>query len=106
MMPLPEDVASFLGRGGDVTVLSLADQHLPIVTAFVRAYTRGNGFDETGDPGDDLAAVIVTATARLVNNPTNRGPSTAGPFSETPGVFNGFTLPELAVLHLYRRRSA
>ncbi len=42
----------------------------------------------------------------IVNNPTNRGSSTVGPFSETPGVFNGFTLPELAVLHLYRRRTA
>ena len=106
MMPLSEDVANFLGRGGDENVLSLAGEHLPIVTAFVRAYTRGNGFDELGEPVDELAVVITTATARLVLNPSNRGPSTAGPFSETPGVFNGFTLPELAVLHLYRRRTS
>jgi len=107
MMLYPEDVAAFLGRGQESTFLALAEQHLPIVTAFVRAYTRGNGFDQvTGDPVDDVAAVITTATARLVSNPTNRGPSAVGAFSETPGVFNGFTLPELAVLHLYRKRTA
>ena len=105
-MLVPEDVAEFLGRGADNSLIDLAEVHLPVVTAFVRAYTRGNGFDQAGAPSNDLAAVITSATARLVLNPSNRGPGTVGPFSETPGVFNGFTLPELAVLHLYRRRSA
>lgn len=84
---------------------------LEITTVFVRAYVRGNGFDTvTGEPNDDLAAVITTAAARLSANPTlNRQISaTAGPFTQaaSPGVLDGFTLPELAVLHLYRRRTA
>jgi hypothetical protein len=90
MMPLPTDVAGFLGRGENPSILSLAGEHLPIVTTFVRAYTRGNGFDETGDPSDDLAAVIVTATARLLDNPTLTKSETVGAFSRTPGQLNGF----------------
>ncbi len=107
MYPLAEDVADFLGRGDDTTVVALAGQHLPIVTAFVRAYTRGRGFDDTtGEPGDDVAAVITTATARLVVNPEQAARVQVADYSETPAVLNGFTLPELAVLHLYRRRTA
>ena len=81
-----------------------------ITTVFVKAYVRGNGFYEDGEPNDDLAAVITSAAARLSANPTlNRQISqTAGPFTQnaSPGVLYGFTLPELAVLHLYRRRTA
>jgi hypothetical protein len=104
--PRPEDVVAYLGRGGDQTVLSLAGQHLPIVTAFVRAYTRGNGFDATDQPSTDVAAVIVSAAARLVVNPEQAKRVQIADYSEAPAVLNGFTLPELAVLHLYRRRTA
>lgn len=103
-MPQPADVVRFLGRGGD-DVLALAREHLPVVTMFVRAYTRGNGFVDS-EPLEDLAAVIVSATARLIDNPTHARQMASGPFSTTPGVFNGFTLPEIAVLHQYRRRTA
>lgn len=104
--PYPEDVADFLGRGGDPKVVSLAGTHLPIVTAFVRAYTRGNGFDPALGPNDDLAAVIVSATARLVTNPEQSQRVQVADYAESPAVLNGFTLPELAVLHRYRRRTA
>lgn len=101
----PEGVAAFLGRPGDPDVLSLAGEHLPLVASFVRAYTRGNGF--TGQQAtDELCAVIVTATARLVNNPTGDTLQTAGPFTVRPGVFNGFTLLEQLVLNRYRTRAA
>ena len=63
-----QDVADFLGQGTNTTLVALAGEHVVIVTAMVKAYTRDNGFDE-GMPGDDLAAVITTATARLVANP-------------------------------------
>ena len=107
MTPLAEDVAAFLGRGDDTSVVALAGAHLPIVTAFVRAYTRGQGFDPlTGEPGEDVAAVITTATARLVVNPEQAQRVQVADYAETPAVLNGFTLPELAVLHLYRRRTA
>lgn len=104
--PSPQDVAAFLGRGDDSTVVALAAEHLPVVTAMVKAYTRGNGFDDTGAAADDLAAVIVSSTARLVMNPSHTVEENAGPFSVRPGVFNGWTLPELAILHTYRRRTA
>lgn len=105
MQPEPEKVARFLGRGDDTNVVALAGEHLPIVTAFVRAYTRGNGFVH-GVPGDDLEAVIVSATARLVTNPEQASRVQVADYTESPAVLNGFTLPELAVLHLYRRRTA
>lgn len=105
MNVLPADVAAFLGRGQDTTVLALAEAHLPLVTTFVRAYVRGNGFTLT-EPNDDLAAVITTATARLVVNPEQAQRVQVADYAETPAILNGFTLPELAVLHLYRRRTA
>lgn len=104
MMPTPADVAAFLGRPDDTTVVGLAGEHLPVVTQMVKAYTRDRGFtDDT--PGDDLAAVIVSATARLVGNPEHNVSVELGQFSIRPGVFNGWTLPELAILHRYRKRA-
>jgi len=99
-------VAAFLGRADDAETLALAEVHVPVVCAFVKAYTRGRGFAEDGTPSDDVAAVIVTATARLLTNPSQGGRYQVGEISETPAVLNGFTLPEVAVLHLYRRRAA
>jgi len=104
--PTAQTVADYLGRGDESGLVTLAGVHLPIVTAFVRAYVRGNGFDEAGAPGDDLAAVIVSATARLTVNPEQASRRGLDDYSESPAVLNGFTLPELAVLHLYRRRTA
>lgn len=99
-------VADYLGRGDDVAFVALAGQHAEIVTAFVKAYVRGRGFDTAGFPGDDLAAVIVTSAARLVTNPELGGQQSVGAYTTTPGVLDGWTLPELAVLHRYRRRAA
>lgn len=104
MMPNALDVTAFLGRSGDAATEARADAHLPIVAEMVRAYTRDKGF--TADvPGDDLAAVIISATARLVANPEHTVEQTTGPFSIRHGVFNGWTLPELAILHRYRKRA-
>lgn len=105
MDAFPLDVAEFLGRGSDPKVLALAEAHLPLVYAFVRAYTRGGGFSDDVGPGDDVRAVIITACARLVTNPEQVSAYTIGDVSERPAVLNGFTLPELAVLHRYRRRA-
>ncbi len=100
-------MADFLGQRDDLTVADLADTHLPLVTAFVRAYTGGRGFDATtGDPVADVAAVIVTATARLVKNPTHNVTESIGDYAIRYGTLEGWTLPELAVLHRYRRRAA
>ncbi len=103
-----ETVAAFLGHGSDAALVAMAGQHVAIVTAMAHAYTRGNGFTE-GEPADDLAAVITTATARLVSFPDQAvaKTDTAGPFSETRSgaAFRTWTLPELFVLNRYRKRA-
>ncbi|QNK52357.1 hypothetical protein H7F30_12245 [Dermacoccus sp. PAMC28757] len=95
-----QDVADFLGQGDDEQFVALAGQSVTIITAMARAYTRGNGFGN-GMPEDDLAAVITTATARLVANPEQLRVTIGG--VQTDG-FQGWTLAELFVLNRYRRR--
>ncbi len=106
-MVTPEQVLLFLGRPGDDTLSGSAEQAIPIVTTMVRAYTRGNGFWGGEDPQEDVEAVIVSATARLVSNPSQlANDETAGPFSRSlRGAFTGWTLAELAVLNRYRTRA-
>jgi len=41
-----------------------------------------------------------------MSNPTGIVQETSGPFTIRPGTFAGWTLPELAILHAYRRRAA
>ena len=55
----------------------------------------------------DVAAVLVTATARMMTNPGQIArDSTAGPFSESiRGGFVGWSLAETFVLNRYRKRS-
>ena len=99
-------VADFLGRGTDTTLVALAEEHAQIITAMAQGYTRGRGF-ETGEPADDLEAVIVTATARLVANPEQLPKDqTAGSFSlRTYAGFKGWSLAETFILNRYRQRS-
>lgn len=107
---LAERLAAYLALPGDAHALELADVHLPVVEAFVYGYTRGRGF-VTAEPGSitpawDLAHVIVSAAARLTSNPEQLSSYQTGDYSERPAVLNGWTLPELAILHRYRKRSA
>lgn len=107
MMPTAADVLTYLGEtsgeGQDVAQISA---HVVTAAAMVKAYTRDRGFDPvTGEPGDDLAAVIVSCAARSYRNPTHDRNQTAGPFQTSPGIFLGWTLPELAILHRYRARA-
>lgn len=99
-------VADFLGRGNDETFVALAGQHAQIITAMAQAYTRGRGFTD-GVPADDLAAVITTATARLVVNPDQLPADVnAGPFSKrTYAGFKGWSLAETFVLDRYRKKA-
>ena len=66
-MSLLADLDEFLCGPGDPVE---RNRHLETVAAFVRAYTRGRGFAADGTPEPEVAAVIVTATARLLANPT------------------------------------
>ena len=99
-------VAEFVGRGDDQAFVALAFEHAQINTAMARGYTRDRGF-ENGEPADDLAAVIVTATARLLANP-DQVPNdvTAGSFSKrTYAGFTGWSLAETFILDRYRKRA-
>jgi len=97
------DVAAFLGQSDDPALVDLADQHLPIVTALARSYTRGNGFT-AGEPAEDVVAVILTATARLMANPEQLGYQRGS--VSLAGGFTGWSLAETFVLNRYRKRAA
>lgn len=96
------DVAAFLGQGDNTELVALAGQHVGIITAMARAYTRDQGFTGT-DPADDIAAVIVTATARLVANPEQISQQVGS--VDQRGGFSGWSLAELFVLNRYRKRA-
>lgn len=96
------DLEVYLGRTIDAAQGIAA---LETMTRFARAYTRGRGFTD-GVPADDISAVIVTATARLLANPEGHFSESVGSFSIQYGRFQGFNLIEQAVLNNYRRTAA
>ncbi|MGD7706343.1 hypothetical protein [Microlunatus sp. Y2014] len=99
-----QDVADFLGQGDNPELVALADQSVPIITAMARAYTRDKGFDFlTGEPNDQIAAVITTASARLLANPEQLRVGVGG--VQINDGFSGWSLAELFVLNRYRVRA-
>lgn len=101
-----EQVADFLGRGGDLKLIALARIHVGIVTELAKAYTRGKGFDEHGQPNMEIAGVITMATARLVINPEQNKREQFGEYTVTPGTLYGWTLVEIQTLNRYRVRNS
>lgn len=99
-----QDVADFLGQGDNTELVALAGEHLVIITAMARAYTRGSGFAWANEPNDDVAAVITTATARLLANPEQIDYAVGG--TRLGRGFQGWSLAETFVLNRYRKRSA
>lgn len=100
--PTSDDLAEFTGKPAS----SQSEAVIGIVSALAASYTRGQGFT-AGVPADDVRAVILSASARLLSDPTgNLRSETAGPFSKTYGNgFVGWTVAELAVLNRYRARA-
>lgn len=99
-----QQVADLIGRGDDTTLVALAGQVLPVVTAQIRAYTRGRGF--SGDqPTPELEAVILTSAARAISNPEQLRAEEVGDWSRTYQVTQGWTLAEHAILGRYRVRA-
>lgn len=96
-------IAAFLDSADDPDLVALAAQHGAVMTALVRAYTRGVGFVD-GVPAEPIRAVIVAASARLVANPEQVDAYVSG--AGVRGGFTGFNLVEQAVLNGYRRRVA
>ena len=99
------DVAEYLGRGDDFDLVALAGRHVVVVTEMVTAYTRGKGFDLFNQPNTALAAVIVSATARLSNNPDGTITVSVDDFQTRKTVFEGFSLAEHIILNGYRRKA-
>ena len=98
------DLASHLQTDVDTASAVLA---LKVATDVVRTYTRGEGFNAvTGAPGDDLAAVILLVAGRIYTNPAATEMTSIDDYTVRYAAFNGWTLPELAVLNTYRRRAA
>ncbi len=98
------DLAAHLQQDVDTATATLA---LKVAADIAHTYTRGAGFDPiTGDPGDDLAAVILTSAGRTYVNPAHTVQETIDDYTVRHAGFTGWTLPELAVLNTYRRRAA
>lgn len=91
---------------GDVEALTDGDVEtvVPIVTVLAKSYTRGQGFD-AGEPNQEIAAVIVTASARLAGNGPQlrrkRVDDVEDDYSPLSSSF-GWSLAEQAVLNRYR----
>ncbi|KAA1248808.1 hypothetical protein F0Q45_18595 [Mycobacterium simiae] len=79
---------------------------VPIVATMAYSYTRGRGF-HAGVANPDIAAAVITATARLVSNSEQVSRSNVmGPITEdVRSYFQGWNLAELSVLNRYRVRA-
>ncbi len=98
------DLAAHLQTDVDTATAVLA---LKVATDVVFTYTRGQGFNAvTGAPGDDLAAVVLLVAGRIYTNPAATEMTQIDDYTVRYAAFNGWTLPELAVLNTYRRRTA
>jgi hypothetical protein len=100
-----QDVARLIGHPDNTKLIEVADEAVEVVTEYVRAYTRDEGFDHDGYPLAPVASVIKSASVRMAVNPQYVKRQSAGSQSVTPSILDGFTLPELAVLNRYRRRA-
>lgn len=100
------DVAAFLSQGDNPELVALAGQVVPIVREMARSYTRGLGFSQENPAqcSEGLAAVITTASARMISNPL-QNQQTVGGVTEGAG-FVGWSLAELFVLNGYRKRAS
>ena len=103
--PTGLEVAKVFGRENDPDFVALCGQHASLITRMVGGYCRGQGFDDGGWVREDLRQVIVLAAARLAVNPSQQEVESADGYMARGG-FHGFSLPELAILHSYRRRTA
>lgn len=83
-----------------------AEQALTMSSALVGAYCRGREINRAGKLRPGVQAVIDSAAARILANPSQIAiREQIGPYSlyKQEG-FKGFTLVELTVLNRYRKR--
>ena len=103
MPEVDPDAVVALTTEGDAS--EVAEMTVQIITAMAKVYTRGRGFDVTGEPSEEIAAVITTASARFIGNTKQTSMAmAAGPFThDVRSYFQGWTLAELFVLNRYRK---
>lgn len=103
-MSAPDATAlgAFLGRTVDS---AQAASVIQVITSLAKSYTRGQGFTDAG-PNEDIASVILTASARLISNSTGlRYAEVEGPSQVSYSTaFVGWSLAETLVLNRYRVR--
>lgn len=101
-MALAQNVLDLLSTTPAPTDVQVS-QALSVVTNLAHAYTRGVGFDG-GEPNDEIAGVIVLATARLLRNPGQLPvrEQYGSIVVDYRGGFQGFSIAELATLNRYR----
>lgn len=99
-MPEVQDVLDLIGRPVSSVQVEAA---LAVVTSMAKAYTRDVGFI-LGEPNEQIGAVILAATARLLANPDQSlGEQGMGAFSVSYGsAFTGWSVAELYVLNRFR----
>jgi hypothetical protein len=94
--PTSADLASFVGSAVND---DQATAVLSVIVALASSYTRGGGFT-AGEPNDDVRAVILSASVRLLRDPSQIvAGETMGPFAITYRAgFDGWSVAELGVL--------
>lgn len=100
-MPTPDDLAAYTGMPVSATQAAAV---IGVVKAMVSAHTRGVGFTD-GEPNDELSAVILSASTRLLMNTPGLQQEAMGALQVRYGDAFGFTLPELTVLNRYRKQA-
>ncbi|SHT43343.1 Uncharacterised protein [Mycobacteroides abscessus subsp. abscessus] len=108
--PTASDLTTFVGKAVPEDEAEAFAAHaeavIAIVSAHAKSYTRGRGWDANGEPADDLRAVILTASARLLTNTSQiTSDRQMGPFSVSYRPNDGWTTMELYVLNRYRERA-
>lgn len=100
-MPTPDDVADLLG--GRPLPEDQVAAALSVVTAMVKSYCR----TDWDDLPNDVGAVVLTATLRLLAHPRqlNMAESMGGISVDFRDGFDGFSIGELLVLNRYRVRA-
>lgn len=100
--PTASELGAFVGTELNA---DQANAVISVVTAMASAYTRGRGFTE-GEPNNDVRAVILSAAARLVTDPSQiTTDRQMGPFRVSYRPFEGWSMAELYVLNRYRERA-
>ncbi|MDO5683200.1 MAG: hypothetical protein Q4G46_10280 [Propionibacteriaceae bacterium] len=103
----PRLFLDWLGREADRIEEPRAEIVLRTASMAVHAYTRGRGYDETGEPNEELTAVIFSVAARMLNPQGVASKSVSIDDGNVATTYStqGFTLLEQAVLHRYRQRA-